>query len=471
MRRNLLSKVKEKNGSGLFGQFKSKVTLTIELPLPVKRFYEFYLTVMKVLTGEDKATWKDFVTGKKVSKAALKVSFMFSLFLYTSVVVLALAKPSLLPYFWIAACWFLNACRYEIFTHSSPRGIFFMIDYCYFSAALMSIMFISGLDKNPVVYATVFALQTGASLMSVFLSLGLNSITFSSSSSISHMQLVFLHYVPSLVLFFDLRYKQEEEPWTYLEILSKNKSSQKILMNHFVIPFTVITLWQLSYLLLTEIIYYRKINNTLSPHYTQTNYNLGYFRKKKHKGLQKRMEGLFKRILVLKKTRRFVPEKKYTHHVMAIALYNIGEWVGMFTLLPLSYLYLQTPPLFGFLLLIGYFIMVFNGSVKMENERKYLKGEFDTPVSNIIEVNSYAETDTEDLDEGGSLNNDPWYQPYKDRLIVRKSSRVIPITTKKTQVIEEEKDNKSDENDPPPEPEALNRISPEVSTAVAKKDL
>lgn len=457
----------------LMNQFQSRIVINIELPSPVKRFYEFYLATMEVLTGEKKATWEEFVTGEKVSKLTMKLKFMFCVLLYTSTIVIALQAPSLLPRFWTISYLFLHYSRYEVFAHSNPRGTFFLIDYCYYAALLMAILFnVPGLTNNSSLYATVFALETGASLHSVVAMPGVNSLTFGSKSSLSHMQLVYLHFVPSFVLFIDLMRKRLEEPWVFNEITSRHTDGQSMLLKHFVYPGVAIVIWMTLYLCVTEGIYYRKIYHSNPPYFTQTNYNLGYFRPKRAKGLQKTMEKFLKKIFVLRSDVRFKPERRYAHHLTAIVLYNICSFLVQLCLLPLSFFFLKNLEIFGIYLLALFLVVVHNGSEKMVYENRSLKR---TPTLALktrkkSEALSESTTDTEDLDEGGSLNDRHWTKDLPKLVEVEEG-----VATKAGDKIKEQENNSSAENDSNKtaleETESLPKPVPLSQSKVVDKDI
>lgn len=453
MRQDFLSRVN--NGFSLRHQLPSRVTIQIELPLPVKRFYEFYLTSMAILTGKQRGTWKDFITGEHVSRFSRKLSFIFSVLLYTATLVLALVKPTVLPYFWIPVYTFLHYCRYEIFAHSVPNGVFFLIDYCYYAGLVMMITFGLGLKNNSDMYAVAFALQTGASLNSVIFMPGVNSLTFSSKSTISHLQLVYLHFVPSVCLFFDLQAKKYNEPWIYDSILSRFSPTNDILRKHILQPYVAIVLWNIVYLILTEVIYYKRIYKSGTPHYTQTSYNFGYNRAKKYKGLQRLLGKQLKKLRLVKSKERFKPESNYKHHLFAIGIYNFFSQFGFLAMLFSSFALLRNQQVFGIYLSILFLVIVYNGSEKMINEELKI----------VQSMNSMAfeesSSDSDKLDEGGSLSPDRWDKVYEDKLLLRTEESNFEFSAREP--------SKEPEEDAIPIPEPLNQEN--NKEAIAEKDI
>ncbi len=272
----------------------------------------------------------------------------------------------------------------------------------------------------PKKIAGYLTLQTGMALNSVVGMPGVNSLTFGSKASISHLQLVYLHYVPSLTLLVDLFRKRSEEPWTYDAISSRYDDTKTVAMRHIVFPVIAYLLWAAVYLSLTEIIYYAKIYRSSPPYYTQTNYNLGYFRPKRFKGLQKLMEKFLKRFYLLRSEARFKPERKYGHHVTAIALYNVGVFLLMLCLLPVSVLFMKNINVLALWLGILFLVIVYNGSEKMLKESKTIRKSptLALKTRKQSETLSEATTDTEDLVEG---DDEHWTKVYEDKTVLKKS--------------------------------------------------
>lgn len=395
---------------------------------------------MKVLTGDAQGTWDEFITGKKVSPLMYQAGYVFCTLLYVVTELVVLRAPRLFPLFWSVIYGGLFLARVESFRKTAQE--YFLLDFCYM-AAMMACLATVVLPTNAALWKIAFTLVTGFPLMATILLGSSNAITIASSSSVSHACSVFLHFMPSVVMLVDLNNKRETNPQLYHQLNPNFLPTSMILKQHFIAPMVVFTLWQAFYLLATEVLSHSKLyprHDYLKKKYVKTqnkapepserlptNYRtmLKYTFRYNHAQANLKVPRAWlidacKTVGLLHQKEKFKPERVPKHHYLVLFSYTVFQFVQFSAMLPVSYLLLKHQALFLAVLVILFLVLVMNGA---KTVYPIWRKKSVQPPQNLVpdsedekkSATTWAESDEEELDEGGDEVGDTWKAHLKKK--------------------------------------------------------
>jgi len=241
----------------------------------------------KVVTGNPDKKVRDYLKEVPQVKTVDKLSFTFGVICIILTEFLALREPTYFTPFYLLLMALLLSNRY--LEYSALNEHLFMLDFCYFmnlSVVIQTTLFPSHL----LWYKANYVLCMGVLMLAIVV--WQNSLVF---HSLDKLTSIFLHAFPPLTLHL--------HRWGLIPCPSIHPDDQMTLSDITILPIILYTVWQVGYLLITEVMLAKKLQE--DPTIVTS---LRYLAGDKRNGMNRLTTMVTKKLGILKKDEDFNSE-------------------------------------------------------------------------------------------------------------------------------------------------------------------
>mmetsp|Transcript_29504 Transcript_29504/g.41525 ORF Transcript_29504/g.41525 Transcript_29504/m.41525 type:complete len:421 (+) Transcript_29504:60-1322(+) len=179
-----------------------------------------------------------------------KVAFTLGIAVLIITEFIVLLRPEVMYMWYTSLLVPLLVTRY--YTYKKAKWHYFMLDFCYFAQVLL-LIFLFFIPDNPHWFQVVFSLSNGPLASGVVM--WRNSMVF---HDLDKLTSVFIHFFPPLVTFCVRWFPQKHSRISSLSVCIDEECSVSY-FNIFVLTMVFYSIWQVLYLLKTEVLDKRKL--------------------------------------------------------------------------------------------------------------------------------------------------------------------------------------------------------------------
>lgn len=333
--------------------------INISIVIPTRPLWVSYDGVLAALTGKERGTLQELLSGTSVSESS-KIFLYMSIFLvYLFVCFLLLKWPERFDEFWTAVVLLTTVLRAA--TLFSSKGEFRLLEFQYI-ACLTQISLFSVFKSKEQLLKLVVPFQLFNLLSHSVSKPTKNAITFTSPSSFQHLHNVFTSFIANVALLVFLQ-------------TNNVRNEEQVFQQNIVQPTVAYLSWGIFYLFITEVIFSNSIYSK-RIYSTEIKEMFSYY--------DPRANQCFPRNLI--DVQNFCPEMERTHHAVCVSVFVLTKVALFLVSLPLAILCMKQHQIYANLLLFVLILQVFYGA-RLSFASEPVTQTLRQSLSNVLELN------------------------------------------------------------------------------------